>query len=70
MWQALSYYFDSHLVYLSYRDRVRTAVNVMGDCYCSGVMSHWFQHEFENGREDETQVVFNNGKEAEETSSF
>lgn len=48
-------------------DRVRTAVNVMGDCYCAGVMSHWFQDEFENGDEDEIEVVFN-PKSGEQTS--
>ena len=47
----------------SYRDRVRTAVNVMGDCYCSGVMSHWFQEEFENGNEEETEIVMNHKTE-------
>lgn len=38
------------------RGRVRTAVNVMGDCYCAGIMSHWFQDEFDNS---ETNQVMN-----------
>ncbi len=39
----------------------------MGDCYCAGVMSHWFQDEFEHGNEDETEVVINHNK-SEQTS--
>ncbi|CAB3979650.1 excitatory amino acid transporter-like [Paramuricea clavata] len=49
-------------------DRVRTAVNVMGDCYCAGVMSHWFQDEFEHGSPDETEIVINNHNKSEQTS--
>ncbi|XP_028406259.1 excitatory amino acid transporter 1-like [Dendronephthya gigantea] len=48
-------------------DRVRTAVNVMGDCYCAGVMGHWFQHEFEQGSVEENEIVFNHQK-SEQTS--
>jgi hypothetical protein len=59
-------YLTSNVVFL-FRDRVRTAVNVMGDCYCSGVMSHWFQDEFEHATEEETEVVINHNK-CEQTS--
>ena len=58
---------SSVMLYFLFRDRVRTAVNVMGDCYCSGVMSHWFQDEFEHATEEETEVVINHNK-CEQTS--
>ena len=43
-----------------FRDRVRTAVNVIGDCYCAGVMSHWLQDEFDKSEENQVVTGFNN----------
>ncbi|XP_046850106.1 excitatory amino acid transporter 2-like isoform X2 [Xenia sp. Carnegie-2017] len=52
-------------------DRVRTAVNVMGDCYCAGVMAHCFRNELDGERpEDETQFVIENEGTIETTTTF
>ena len=40
----------------------------MGDCYCSGVMSHWFQDEFEQDSQEEEGTVINNHNKCEQTS--
>ena len=51
------------------RDRLRTAVNVMGDCYCSGVISHWFQDDFEDDDIEDNNIIVVS-LEAQEQTSF